>query len=95
MQRPGLALEAAASGVMEALLAATAAHKSAAAVCAGASCLQMCLAAPELRDRLGQLPGKVPAGMLRAGVQAVRSRHVSPLKTFVIQLPFTPLLEAC
>lgn len=57
-QREVLAVEAAAAGVLEALLAATAAHKSAAAVRAGASCLlALCQTAPELREKLGQLPG--------------------------------------
>lgn len=59
MQREVLAADAAEAGVLEALLAATAAHKSAAAVGAGASCLTaLCLAAPTLCSKLGQLQGQ-------------------------------------
>lgn len=59
LQREALAVDAAQARVLEALLASTAAHKSAAAVGAGASCLlAACLAAPSLREKLGQLPGR-------------------------------------
>jgi hypothetical protein len=44
--------------VLKALLAAAAAHKSAAAVSAATSCLlSLCQAAPDVREQLGQLPG--------------------------------------
>lgn len=44
--------------MLEALLSAAAAHKSAATVGAAASCLlTLCQAAPDLREQLGQLPG--------------------------------------
>lgn len=64
-----LAADAATAGMLEALLASAAAHKSAAAVGAAASCLlAMCLAAPDLREQLGNLPGaQVHAACQSAG----------------------------
>lgn len=85
-----LAADAAAAGVLEALLAAAAAHKSAAAVCAAASCmLTLCLAAPELRERLGKLPGAaIVECKLQFGRQA--SATVEALVLLACDEPATP-----
>lgn len=83
LQREVLAADAAAAGVLESLLAATTLHKSAAAVCAGANCLlELCLAAPELRKHLGQLPGGLGIphshGMTPSHQRCVPANEVQP-----------------
>ncbi|KAF6254557.1 hypothetical protein COO60DRAFT_302599 [Scenedesmus sp. NREL 46B-D3] len=55
-----LAVEAAAAGLLQALLGCAASHKSAAAVAAAAACLQaFCEASPDSRAKLGEGPGAI------------------------------------